>query len=164
TFAAYACNAPVILAQAAGSPLAAILHDADAALAFVQKIKFGMMVDVVSTNRQLIRSLRGMTREPGSFDDETFDEARFEARIADGAEAGSNYAIRTAHGNGFRHIEAIAYEVAARFHRGRGHALIADAFVREAHTRYLRWGADGKARQLRHAFPELALQPTGPAT
>jgi signal transduction histidine kinase len=72
-------------------------------------------------------------------------------------------AIRTAHVHGSVHIEAIAYERAARFHRERGRALIADAYVREAHTRYLRWNADGKARQLRRAHRELELPPAGPA-
>ncbi|HEX8108489.1 MAG TPA: AAA family ATPase, partial [Kofleriaceae bacterium] len=80
-YAAYACNAPVTLSCLAGDPLAAILDEADAALAFMHKLKFGMMVDVVTTNRQLIRSLRGMTRELGSFDDEAFDEDRFEQRL-----------------------------------------------------------------------------------
>ncbi|HEX8111694.1 MAG TPA: ATP-binding protein, partial [Kofleriaceae bacterium] len=37
------------------------------------------------------------------------------------------------------------------------------AYVREAHVRYLRWGAEGKAQQLRRAYPELELQPTGAA-
>src|SRR4029077_6674862 len=72
-------------------------------------------------------------------------------------------AIRTARTHGYVQIEAIAYEVAARFHRARGRALIADAYVREAHVRYVRWGAEGKARQLRRAHPELELQPAGPA-
>jgi hypothetical protein len=35
--------------------------------------------------------------------------------------------------------------------------MIADAYVREAHARYLRWGADAKARQLRAAHPDLGL-------
>ena len=275
-FAAYACNAPVILSLSAGVPLAAILQESDAALAFVQKVKFGLMLDVVTTNRQLIRSLRGMTRELGSFDDEAFAEDRFEqrleaepsfpacwywvykvqarflagdhagavaaaakarpllwtmpsfpenaehvfyaalacaahhdsapqddrprlrdelathhAQIAAWAEHGPGRfldraeltgaelarirgepdqaarlyerAIRTARAHGYIQVEAIAYEVAARFHRARGQALIADAYVREAHVRYVRWGAEGKARQLRRAHPALELQPAGPA-
>jgi predicted ATPase/signal transduction histidine kinase len=72
-------------------------------------------------------------------------------------------AVRTAREHGFVQHEAIAYEVAAQFHRERGQALIADAYVREAHARYVRWGAEGKARQLRRAHPELELQPAGPA-
>jgi GAF domain-containing protein len=72
-------------------------------------------------------------------------------------------AIRTARALGFIQHEAIGYELAARFHRARGEALVADAYVREAHDRYVRWGAEGKARQLRRAHPELELQSAGPA-
>lgn len=82
---------------------------------------------------------------------------------ADQAIHGYDQAIRTARRHGFVQIEAIAYEVAARFHRTRGQTLIADAYVREAHVRYLRWGADGKAWQLRRAHPELELHTAGPA-
>src|SRR5262249_43527582 len=87
------------------------------------------------------------------------------ARIrGDAAQAARLYeqAIGTARAYGFVQHEAIAYEIAARFHRTRGEALIADAYVREAHVRYVQWGADGKARQLRRAHPELELQPAGP--
>src|SRR5262249_1204547 len=48
-------------------------------------------------------------------------------------------AICTAREHGFVQNEAIAYEVAARFHRARGQALIADAYVREAHACYVQW-------------------------
>ena len=41
--------------------------------------------------------------------------------------------------------------------------MIADAYVREAHAHYVRWGAEGKVRQLRRARPELEPQPAGPA-
>ncbi|HEU4734201.1 MAG TPA: GAF domain-containing protein, partial [Kofleriaceae bacterium] len=276
TFAAYARNAPVTLALLAGAPLAATLSESDAALAFMQKFKLGMMIDIVTAHRQLLRSLRGMTREVGSFDDEEFSEQRFEdrlgagpsfpacwywvhkmqARLLAGDHAGAvvaaararpmlwtmpsfpesaeyvfyaalacaahhdsapfderarlreqlaahhaqiaawaehgpdrfgdraeltgaelarirgepdqatrryECAIRAARAHGSVHIEAIAYEAAARFHRERGQALIADAYVREAHVRYLRWGAEGKARQLRRAHASLELPPAGPA-
>jgi predicted ATPase/signal transduction histidine kinase len=273
-FAAYACSIAVTLSLLAGAPLAPILHDSSVALAFVQKLKFGIMIDFQTAQLQLIRSLRGMTRELGSFDDEDFAEERFEQRIGtapsfpacsywiqkvqtrflagdhagavaatatarpilwtmpsfpetaeyvfyaalacaarhDGApedeqsrlreelaahhaqlatwaehgpdnfrgrveligaemarihgeadQAARLYeqAVRTAHELGFIQHEAIAYEAAARFHRAHGQALVADAFVREAHVRYLRWGAEGKARQLCRAHPELELQPAG---
>jgi signal transduction histidine kinase len=71
-------------------------------------------------------------------------------------------AVRAAREHGFVQDEAIAYETAARFHRERGQGMVADAYVREAHARYVRWGADGKARQLRRAYPDLELQ-AGPA-
>src|SRR5262249_12384152 len=70
-------------------------------------------------------------------------------------------AIRSARQHGFIQHEAIGDEAAARFHRARGRALIADAYVCEAHVRYVRWGAEGKARQLRRSHPELQLGPAG---
>ncbi|HEX3761516.1 MAG TPA: AAA family ATPase [Kofleriaceae bacterium] len=278
TFASYSCNCLVTLLLAIGEPLDAVQREAEAGLAFVRKAKFGLAIDFVTAQLQLIRSLRGSTSKLGSFDDGEFSEERFErhleadphlvlatcwywirklearwlagdhadavaaadkarpllwaiasfpeaaeyvfygalacaahhddapaderarlrdqlaahhaqlvawakhcpdnfcdraelvgaelARIrgdADQAIHGYDQAIRTARGHGFVQIEAIAYEVAARFHRARGQTLIADAYVREAHVRYQRWGADGKARQLRRAHPELELRPAGPA-
>jgi signal transduction histidine kinase len=65
-------------------------------------------------------------------------------------------AIRSACDNGFVQNEAVAYETAARFYRARGFDLFADAHVHEAHARYLRWGADGKVKQLERLHPSLA--------
>src|SRR5262249_35294845 len=64
-------------------------------------------------------------------------------------------AIRSAHVNGFIHNEAVAYEVAARFYMARGFETIAHAYLREARYCYLRWGADGKVRQLDELYPQL---------
>ncbi len=61
-------------------------------------------------------------------------------------------AIHSAHANGFIHNEAIAYEVAARFYAARGFDKIADAYFLEARYGYLRWGAEGKVRQLDQAI------------
>jgi predicted ATPase/signal transduction histidine kinase/tRNA A-37 threonylcarbamoyl transferase component Bud32 len=75
----------------------------------------------------------------------------------DREEAASRYeeAILSARDAGFVHNEAVAYETAARFYRGRGMTLIADTYVRAARDRYLRWGADGKARDLERRNPQL---------
>jgi predicted ATPase/signal transduction histidine kinase len=277
TFASYSCNNLVTLLLAVGDPLAVVQREAETGLAFVRKAKFSWVIDFLTVQLQLIRSLRGMTRKLGSFDDEDFVEERFEqhleahphllgtcwywirklearllagdhaealaagakarpllwaiasfpaafeyvfysalacaahhdaalederpqlrealaahhaqlaawaehcpdnfrdlaeltgaelARIrgeADQAEWLYEQAVRTAREHGFIQHEAIAYEAAARFHRARGRTLVADAYVREAHVRYLQWGAEGKARQLRRTHPELELQPAGPA-
>src|SRR5262249_10138817 len=90
------------------------------------------------------------------------------ARIrGDGEEAARRYeeAIRSARENGFVQNEAVAYETASRFYRGRGFGLIADTYLREARDRYLRWGAEGKVRELERQHRELAPpRPPGPAT
>jgi predicted ATPase/signal transduction histidine kinase len=274
-FAAYACNTPTTLDLMGGAPLEVVQAEAETALAFMQKARFGTMVDIVSTQLQLARSLRGMTTELGSFDEATFSEqalvqrlehhpplatcwywihklqalvlagdhpgavaaaararpllwtmpsfpeipdhafyaalacaachdaapederpalrdelAAHHAELAAWAEHGPSFlgraaltgaelariggdadqadrlyeeAVRASREHGFVQHEAIAYEVAARFHRQRGRALVADAYVREALVCYVRWGAEGKARQLRRAHPALELQPGGAA-
>ena len=64
-------------------------------------------------------------------------------------------AIRSARANGFIHNEALANELAARFYAARGFEQIAHLCLRNARQGYLRWGADGKVRQLDEAYPYL---------
>jgi len=71
-------------------------------------------------------------------------------------------AIRSAGENGFVQNEALANELAARFHRARGLDRMADGYLREARACYMRWGADGKARQLAQLYPQLVEQPFAP--
>lgn len=72
-------------------------------------------------------------------------------------EAASGYqkAIQSAKDHRLTHIEALAYERAARFYTSRGFDLIAQAHWRMAHAAYMRWGADAKTAQLRKDFPAL---------
>jgi predicted ATPase/signal transduction histidine kinase/DNA-binding response OmpR family regulator/HPt (histidine-containing phosphotransfer) domain-containing protein/tRNA A-37 threonylcarbamoyl transferase component Bud32 len=71
------------------------------------------------------------------------------------AAEGYERAIASARANGFVQHEAMAHELAARCFRERGLASTADGHLREARDAYLRWGADGKARQLQRQFPRL---------
>jgi PAS domain S-box-containing protein len=80
--------------------------------------------------------------------------ARIEGRDLDAMRL-YQQAIHSAHANGFIHNEAIAYEVAARFYAARGFEKIADSYLREARYCYVRWGADGKVRQLDQQYPQL---------
>ena len=64
-------------------------------------------------------------------------------------------AIRSARANGFVHHEALAHELAARFYAVRGFEQIAQLYLRNARHGYLRWGADGKVRQLDALYPHL---------
>jgi predicted ATPase/signal transduction histidine kinase len=278
TFGAYARISLLTLSLGLGEPLAAVQREAEASRALVREAGYGMVIAAMTTQLQLIRSLRGMTRELGSFDDEAFAEDRFEqyledqpshalatcgywirklqARFLAGDHAGAlaaadrarpllwatpsfpesaeyvfhdalaraahhddapederphlreviaahhaelaawaehgpdnfrgraalvgaelarvrgeadraaplyEQAVRAAGEHGFVQVEAIAYEAAARFHRARGQAMVADAYVREAHDSYARWGAEGKVRQLRRAHPRLEPTPAAPA-
>jgi PAS domain S-box-containing protein len=64
-------------------------------------------------------------------------------------------AIRSARANGFVHNEALAYELAARFYAARGFEQIAHLYLRHARYGFLRWGANGKVRQLDELYPHL---------
>ena len=80
--------------------------------------------------------------------------ARIENRELD-AERLYEKAIRSARTNDFMHIEALANELAARFYMARGFEDIAHLYLKNARHSYLRWGADGKARQLDRLYPQL---------
>jgi PAS domain S-box-containing protein len=89
--------------------------------------------------------------------------ARIEGRDVDAMRL-YEQSIRSARDHGFVQNEAVAYEVAARFYSARGFAIFADAYLRRARDCYLRWGADGKVRQLDRLYSHLvALEETGPA-
>ena len=80
--------------------------------------------------------------------------ARIEGRELD-AERLYEQAIRSARANAFVHNEALANELAARFYAARGFEKIAHLYRRDARYGYLRWGADGKVRQLDELYPHL---------
>ena len=49
---------------------------------FAQKARFGLVIDIITAQLGLIRTLRGLTAKFGSFDDGQFDERRFERHLA----------------------------------------------------------------------------------
>ncbi|WP_437870813.1 AAA family ATPase [Sorangium sp. So ce363] len=83
--------------------------------------------------------------------------ARVEGRDLDGMRLYEE-AIHAARDSGFVHNEALACELASRFYRARGFERIADTYLREARSCYVRWGADGKVRQLETLYPQLLEQ------
>jgi PAS domain S-box-containing protein len=80
--------------------------------------------------------------------------SRLERRDSD-AERLYEQAIRSARASGFVHNEALACEMAARFYAARGLQVVAGLFLERARDGYLRWGADGKVRQLEARYPQL---------
>ena len=80
--------------------------------------------------------------------------ARIEGRLLD-AERLYEAAIKSARENGFVHNEALANELAARFYAARGFETIWLTYLRNARYGYLRWGADGKVKQLDARYPHL---------
>ena len=268
TYAAYSFTQLVTNFLFVGDPLGEVQVEAEKGLEFANRARVGLVVDIIRSDLQLIRVLRGLTNKFGSFNDKQFDEAAFErhlashpafeeagfaywllktaarffagdyasavdaslkaqqkvwvtllepaafrfysalshaaawdsaspeerhkhfealtahhrqleiwaerspenfenraalvsaeiARIEDrvlDAEAFYEKAIRSARANGFIHNEGLAYEVAARFYAARGLDKFRDTYLREARYCYLRWGADGKVKQLDQLYPQL---------
>ena len=256
---------------ASGDPLSEVQREAERGLAFAQKARLVHVVYIVETHLELIRTLRGLTREFGSFDVEEFGDSRFAGNpnsafaewlycmrrvqacfhagdyasaieaatraqrhkasgylyqvadlryysalshaavcvVADPREAHfaslcahhrqleiwadqcpANFetraalvgaeiarlegrdvdamrlyrqAIRSARANGFVQNEALACELAARFYAARGFDEEAHLYQRNARYGYLRWGADGKVRQLDEIYPHLRKDEWAPA-
>jgi PAS domain S-box-containing protein len=87
--------------------------------------------------------------------------ARLEFRELD-AERLYEKAIHSAHAHGFIQNEGIANELAARFYAARGFETISAAYLRNARTCYLCWGADSKVLQMEKAYPLLRQEPHHP--
>lgn len=87
--------------------------------------------------------------------------ARIEGQVLNAKEL-YDKAIRGAHKHGFVHNQAIANEIAGRFYAERGHEKIAATYLRAARACYLRWGADGKVRQLEEFYPQLKVDKSIP--
>ena len=85
--------------------------------------------------------------------------ARIEGRTLD-AEHFYEVAIRSAHDNGFAHCGAVSNECAAQFYSARGLTKIAHVYLQDARDCYLRWGADGKVRQLGERYPNIKAEKT----
>jgi PAS domain S-box-containing protein len=83
--------------------------------------------------------------------------ARIKGRALDAMDL-YEQAIRSARANGFVHNEALAHELAARFYAARGFEKIGRTYMQHARYGYLRWGADGKVRQLDELYPHLGDQ------
>ena len=82
TWAAYSCIDVIANLLASGDPLGEVQKEAESSLEFARKARFGLAIDIFVTQLQFIRTLRGLTQNPGSFDDGEFDESRFERHLA----------------------------------------------------------------------------------
>src|SRR6266568_5483255 len=102
---------------------------------------------------------------PANFEDRAAlvgaEIARIEGRDAEAMRLYER-AIAAARANGFVHSEALASELAARFYSSRGIERLAQVYLREARNGYLRWGADGKVRQLDQLHPHLGTVEPAP--
>jgi PAS domain S-box-containing protein len=71
-------------------------------------------------------------------------------------------AIRSSRANRFAHVEALAYELAAHFYTASGFEEFGRFYLKKARNGYLRWGADGKARQLEDTNPQVMEEESVP--
>ena len=270
THAAYSRNNLISQLLASGDPLPEVQCEAEDGFDFARQARFGFVVDIITAQLQLVRTLRGLTPVFGRFDEAGFDDERFRQHLegdprlaiatcwywirklqacvyaedypsalaaatkAQGllwtspsffeqaeyhfyaalAQAGgcdaipaaeraprlealaahhrqlqewatncpANFedraalvgaeiarldgreleaqrlyeqAIRAARANAFVHNEALANEHAGRFYAAHGFETNSHAHLRNARHCYLRWGADGKVRQLDAVYPIL---------
>ncbi|SOE46269.1 PAS domain S-box-containing protein [Burkholderia sp. OK233] len=83
--------------------------------------------------------------------------ARIEGREPD-AERLYEHAVSSARAADLIHNEALALEIAGRFHLARGLERIANTYLRDARDCYLHWGADAKVRQLEQRYPQIRAE------
>jgi PAS domain S-box-containing protein len=74
TYAAYACTNLTSDLLFAGELLADVQSEAERGLAFAEKTRFGLVIDEITTQLALIRTLCGLTPKFGCFDDGQFNE------------------------------------------------------------------------------------------
>ena len=82
TFAAYSWNELITNFLTVGDRLGDVQSEAENGLEFARRARFGLVVDLITTQVQIIRTLRGLTPTFGCFNDEGFDELRFERHLA----------------------------------------------------------------------------------
>jgi PAS domain S-box-containing protein len=82
TYAAYSRNHLVTNLLASGDQLAEVQREAEDGLAFERRVRFGLIIDIITTQIALIRMLRGLTPKFGHLDDRDFDELRMEHRLS----------------------------------------------------------------------------------
>lgn len=81
-YAAYSAGHLVSNMLVMGDPLIEVLHEAEQALAFAQRMRFDWIaIDGIGAMVQSARMLRGLTRKLGSFDDERFSELQTTRRF-----------------------------------------------------------------------------------
>ncbi|WP_292364366.1 AAA family ATPase [Mesorhizobium sp.] len=78
TYAGYLYDATVTQLLSLGTPLAEVQRTAEHGLQFAQKLGFDVTTAVIVGQLGIIKTLRGLTPDFGSFSDDQFDESRFE--------------------------------------------------------------------------------------
>ncbi|GJH28980.1 AAA family ATPase [Caballeronia novacaledonica] len=82
TFAAYSCTNLYTNMLFASDSLSEVQREAEQGLEFARKLRFGRAVSMIETQLMFIRTLRGLTEEFGSFNDDRFNEAAFVGHLS----------------------------------------------------------------------------------
>jgi len=85
--AVYACHAMHVnvgFLLARNDPLDAVWRESETALGFARKVKFDDIADIIVSQQRFIATMQGRTATFSTFSDAQFDEAAFEAQIAEG--------------------------------------------------------------------------------
>jgi predicted ATPase/signal transduction histidine kinase len=120
TFAGYCCDHLVKNMLASGDQLVVVQREAENGLEFARKVRFGLVIDQITAQLGLIRTLRGLTPRFGSFDNEGFDELRFERHVASNpalAEVECWYSVRKLQARFLAGEYASAVDASARAQR-----------------------------------------------
>jgi PAS domain S-box-containing protein len=105
---------------ALGDPLDEVQREAEHGLAFAKNMRFGFVIDFISGQLGLTRTLRGLTPDFGCFDDALFDELQLERHFSsnsDLAVAEGWYWIRKLQARVFAGDHASACEAASKAQR-----------------------------------------------
>ena len=155
TGTAYAYNVVIAQRLVNGHSLRELHPDAERALAFVQKGRFGVLIEQITGHVRLIRALRGLASAFGSFTDATFDERQFEQHLQSNPGlrlAGCWYWIRKLQARCYAGDYAAAIEAASEAQRllwtTQSHFEIADYHFYAALAHAGSWAtAPGEVRQ-----------------
>ncbi|MGY4572039.1 AAA family ATPase [Bradyrhizobium sp. USDA 3256] len=80
-FAGFSCNDLITSLLATGDRLSDVQREAEAGLAFARHFRFDLVINIIVTQLQLIRTLRGLTPIFGCFNETEFDEEQFEQQL-----------------------------------------------------------------------------------
>jgi PAS domain S-box-containing protein len=152
TYAAYSFTQLVTNYLVVGDLLAEAQGEAEKGVAFAKSVRIGLVVDIVGSDLQLIRSLRGLTHKFGSFNDSEFDEAEFERHLASNpalADPGFGYWTLKAQARFFAHDYASAVDASLRAQQL---LWAAPALLEQAAFRF--YGALSHAAAWDSAFPD----------
>ncbi|MFM0342122.1 trifunctional serine/threonine-protein kinase/ATP-binding protein/sensor histidine kinase [Paraburkholderia fungorum] len=85
TYAGYSCNNLNTNLLATGDSLAEVQREAEKGLEFAENVRFDRVIDLITAQLALVRTLRGLTAKFGSFNDRHFDELQFERHVSGGS-------------------------------------------------------------------------------